>query len=512
MSPHPDVVRPTQELPSRTDPVVAGLSEAIGGPPGAHALFRRRFWTPVRVALALTCLVLAFNWVQKSPCRDGAWSDHEQYRNACYTDVLALYYVEQLSDGAVPYFHHEVEYPVLTGFMMGVIGLPVHYLVASGVGGQLTDALATVGLAEGGPPNEGKWFYDATALALAGFALLTAWAIARMRTRRPWDAAMFALAPALFLTATVNWDLLAVGLSTVALYAWSTRRPGLAGVLLGLAVAAKFYPLLLLGPLILLCLRRRSPDAVSAAASTTGAAVATWAAVNLPILALAPNGWKRFFELNSERGVDWGTLWYIGTHLPAGTGPDGRPQVGFEPFHALSRDVDRLNTVSWILFTLCCAGIGALILFAPRRPRLGAMAFLVVAAFLLTNKVWSQQFVLWLIPLAVLARPRWRAFLAWQACELAYFFAFYQILLRTSTGKALLPEGVFTLASVARWLSVATLCGLVVYEALRPEADVVRRNGVDDPEGGPLDETSDEADDLPRFQREHHAVGGLAPA
>ena len=54
--------------------------------------------------------------------------------------------------------------------------------------------------------------------------------------------------------------------------------------------------------------------------------------------------------------------------------------------------------------------------------------FLTVAGFLLVNKVDSPQYVIWLIPLAVLARPRWRPFLAWQAAELLvvlsrfYFF------------------------------------------------------------------------------------------
>jgi uncharacterized membrane protein len=47
----------------------------------------------------------------------------------------------------------------------------------------------------------------------------------------------------------------------------------------------------------------------------------------------------------------------------------------------------------------------------------------VVAAFLLVNKVYSPQYVLWLLPLAVLARPRWRDLLIWQACELVYFAA-----------------------------------------------------------------------------------------
>ena len=34
--------------------------------------------------------------------------------------------------------------------------------------------------------------------------------------------------------------------------------------------------------------------------------------------------------------------------------------------------------------------------------------FLIVVAFTLTNKVYSPQYSLWLVPLAVMARPRWR--------------------------------------------------------------------------------------------------------
>jgi uncharacterized membrane protein len=45
----------------------------------------------------------------------------------------------------------------------------------------------------------------------------------------------------------------------------------------------------------------------------------------------------------------------------------------------------------------------------------GAMAFLVVAAFLMTNKVYSPQYVLWLLPLMILARPKWRDWLIFTA-------------------------------------------------------------------------------------------------
>ena len=44
-----------------------------------------------------------------------------------------------------------------------------------------------------------------------------------------------------------------------------------------------------------------------------------------------------------------------------------------------------------------------LTLAAPVRPRVAQLAFLLVAGFLILNKVWSPQYSLWLVPLAVLA-------------------------------------------------------------------------------------------------------------
>jgi uncharacterized membrane protein len=114
----------------------------------------------------------------------------------------------------------------------------------------------------------------------------------------------------------------------------------------------------------------------------------------------------------------------------------------------------------------------------------------VVAAFLIFSKVWSQQYVLWLLPLAVLARPRWGAFLAWQLAELCYFTAFYGELLGAS-GKGVFPETVFVLAALFRLVMVCVLAGLVVRDALHPERDMVRRTYEDDPDGGIFDGAPD---------------------
>src|SRR5262249_8833546 len=159
------------------------------------------------------------------------------------------------------------------------------------------------------------------------------------------------------------------------------------------------------------------------------------------------------------------------------------PSGGLAPFRWLGSHITQLNTLTYVLFGLGCLGVLWVGLRAPKRPRLAQLCFLVVAIFLLTSKVWSQQFVLWLIPLAVLARPRWGAFLVWQAAELGYFLAFYAQMLNMS-GHFVIPEGTFVLAASLRWLTVAAMVVFVVRDILVPERDVVRRTyDGDDPDG-----------------------------
>jgi uncharacterized membrane protein len=108
--------RPDRVVPSWSDPVVAQASEAVGGPWGRHAVTGRAlFWTPLRICLLFTSLVLSFAWVKQAPCADGNWAGYVQYTHFCYSDTVPLFTVHGLDRGRVPYLDSPVEYPVLTG-------------------------------------------------------------------------------------------------------------------------------------------------------------------------------------------------------------------------------------------------------------------------------------------------------------------------------------------------------------------------------------------------------------
>ena len=221
-----------------------------------------------------------------------------------------------------------------------------------------------------------------------------------------WDAALVGASPLVIFQIFTNFDALATALTLGGLLAWARRRPVLAGVLIGLGVAAKLYPLLLLGPLLVLGIRTGRLREV---ARTAAATAVTWLLVNLPVLVLFPRGWSEFFRLNTRRGEDMDSLYNV---VKSFTG-----WPGFDPDLGFWQPPKILNAVVLLLFVLCCAAIGYIALTAPRRPRVAQLALLVVAAFLFTNKVWSPQFSLWLVPLAVLALPHRRILLAWMTID-----------------------------------------------------------------------------------------------
>ncbi len=430
--------------PSEADPSVAGLTVGLGGPSGRFARLGSSWWTPLRIALAVCTITFSLGVLQKAPCMEAGW-DRQSWRPfkaLCYSDIGFLYQERGFADGNRPFLdtgnYPVLEYPVLTGAFMEVAA-------------QITWVIT-------GDPKKDvtvEQKRDATPRGVAS----------RPGAARgqPMDALYVAAAPVLALTSTINWDLFAVALTAGAMFAWSRGRPIWFGVLLGLGTAAKFYPFLLLGPLLIVCIRGRK---LWPWFQAVVAAIVAWGLVNAPIYLLAKNEWMSFWTFNDERESDYGSIWYV--------------------LKLANHEVADVNQLNIVIFAGLCLSIAILGLMAPRPPRFAQLAFLVVAAFLLINKVYSPQYVLWLLPLVALARPRLRDWLIWQACECFYWMLVWMHLAQfLAPGASDQPDRIYWLSVILRMAGTLWLMLVVSRDILLPENDPVRQGDVvDDPSDG----------------------------
>jgi uncharacterized membrane protein len=391
----------------------------------------------IGLGMVFVCLAatLALGLAQKSPCGGGDWGDGRQYRRLCYTDIVPLLGAEQLTGDRLPFLDPCVqsegncdEYPVLSMWTMRV---------AAWVSG----------------PDVSSYFTaNVLILTIAAFAIaLCLYVVVGGR------ALYFALAPTLLVYAYVNWDLLAVAFATGATLLYLRRRDVGAGVLLGLGAAAKFYPALLLIPFVAGRLRAREPDR---ATHLGWAAAASWLVVNLPFAVVAPAGWWEFFRFNSQRPADWDSLWFLACHRISG--------------QLSSCENTRLvNVASALAFVALVAVVWRW--KAGRDPGFArwTLAFPLLILFLLTNKVYSPQYGLWLLPWFALAMPDLRLFLAFEAADVAVFvtrFSFFGEL----SGVGGLPFGAFEAAVVVRAVVLAVCVVAWVHRRAPAPAPVPR--------------------------------------
>lgn len=361
------------------------------------------------LVLASLTATLVVGLAVKSPCATGDWGDGRAYERFCYTDIVPLLDTEQLTGGRLPYLDaceedgaNCDEYPVLSMYAMR--------------------SAAWISNA-----NPGYFYVNVALLSIA--AIVVAASLYRVVGSR---ALSFALAPTLAIYAFMNWDLLAVALATVGTLAYVRRRDVWSGVLLGLGAAAKLYPVLLVVPFMAGRLRERD---LQGARGISLAAASTWLLVNLPFALGGFGAWTEFFRFNSARSADWDSLWFHGCRHLTG-------ELYCQP-------VAELNVASAVLF----AGATGLVwwLKARREPDFArwTLGLPILIAFLLTNKVYSPQFSLWLLPWFALTLPDLRLFAAFSAAEVAVFLTRFSWLGRF-LGFDGLPLGAFEIALLAR--------------------------------------------------------------
>jgi uncharacterized membrane protein len=389
---------------------------------------------PVSLALVLICasVTMVLGVAAKAQCASGDWGDLRQYKHLCYSDIVPLLGTEQLErpqGSRLPFLNPCTpvagqncdEYPVLTMYFIRV---------AAWFSG-----------------NNYARFYYVNAALLFACALLIAALLYLMAGAR---ALMFALAPTLLIYGTMNWDLFAVVFATAGTLYLFRRRDVASGAMLGLGGAAKAYPILLAIPFVGQRLREHRPDA---AIKIAWATLGTWALINLPFALASPSSWFTFFRFNADRRPDFDSLWYVGC------------------LHASSicrlstRSVNILSAVLLLGAFVCVWGLRAL--RHPDFPR-WTLGFPLIALFLLTNKVYSPQYGLWLLPWFALAVPGLRGFIAFEIADVAVFVARFGWFFSRFEADSSTPMGWFEIAILVRTAVLLWCIGIWIWNAHEP--------------------------------------------
>jgi uncharacterized membrane protein len=364
------------------------------------------------VLLAIIAALLSF--VKFDYCRSNGWTPPGDYIHACYSDFPALFGDRGLITNSWPYSSatNAVEYPPLTGLVMWATS----FLVGNG-------------------EDKFRNYFDINALLVALLFIAT---VVFLKKLKPELWYLFPIAPAVVASLYINWDIWAVISALAAIYYFDIGKYNKSAIALGISIATKFFPIVLLLPIALILIRKsKIRELVLYIAYTS----ITWLLINLPFIITTPVGWFRFFKLNSERAADWGSIWHA--------------------LEIFGLNIKQLNLVSLIVFALGALAFTLFVFGIPEVPKLATIAFFIVAIFVTASKVYSPQYVLWLTPLAILAmvdkKDRFD-FWVWQFAELIYHFAIWQYLAEVSGASFAIPAGAYAVAIVLRIAALTWFC------------------------------------------------------
>jgi uncharacterized membrane protein len=364
------------------------------------------------VLLAIIAALLSF--IKFDYCRANGWTPPGDYIHACYSDFPALFGDRGLITNSWPYSSvtNAVEYPPVTALIMWVTS----FLVGDG-------------------ENKFVNYFDINALLVALLFIAT---VVFLKRLKPELWYLFPIAPAVVASLYINWDIWAVISALAAIYYFDVGKYHKSAVALGLSIATKFFPIVLLLPIALILFRKSKIKELILYLALTSV---TWLLINLPFIITTPTGWFRFFKLNSERAADWGSIWHA--------------------LEIFGLNIKQLNLVSLIAFMVATLAFILFVFGIPDIPKLATIAFFIVAIFVTASKVYSPQYILWLTPLAILAMADKKDrfdFWVWQFAELIYHFAIWQYLAEVSGASFAIPAGAYAVAIVLRIAALTWFC------------------------------------------------------
>lgn len=384
----------------------------------------------------MVLLPMAGAVIRQGHCLRQGWNGDEQFWRGCFSDLPAQYQLAGLDSGIAGWLgsgRSPEQMPLLSGLMSllgGLVPAGSNWLDAS------------------------RWYMTMWILLLAACAVVGVWCVARLRPQRLDLATQLALSPVHVVAALLSADLVIVTLVLAAMLARGFRRPTLAGVLLGLALAGHAWVGLVL---IALLVSARRFGYREEAGRTAVVAVATTAAIAAVLLVIAPE------VVTGPLSTWWGAKAGYGSVLMI---PDllGYPLPGW-----VSR---AFALIGWV------GAVYAAWLMAKRawRPATWAqVAAFAVPILALTGTSVPVQAVLWVLPFAILAGVSWRTHLGLVAVEAVHATALWMHIGAASDPDKGLPGTWYAIVLLGRTIAWGFLLWSVWYTpvdnpAPRPQA------------------------------------------
>ncbi len=332
-----------------------------------------------RVIVLLAIIASLFSFAKFSHCEKSVWAGPDQYIHACYSDLPALFSERAFGKGQWAFSGGDqaVEYPALQGAIMW----------------------ATAKVSPDGPVS----YFNFSSILIALLFIASAILVYRIK---PEIAVVYALAPTGILALFINWDLWAIITTLLAIYWFDRKRELVSAFVLGVSIATKFFPIVLLLPIFIIFFRRHE---LKRGLQYLGISLGSFIAINFPFALTTPEGWWRFYDLNLHREADWGSIWY-----------------------ALSIFGVNLTHINYLSILTLLIGVLAVSIFLLQTRDILSLAESSIFIFIVlmtVSKVYSPQYVLWLTPLVILAIKDKRDlswFWFWQSAEVLYHFAIWQ--------------------------------------------------------------------------------------
>ena len=320
-----------------------------------------------------------------------------------YSDVFNENSIDPTLAKKIPYLERPIEYPIITGFFIYLMWYFGKSLIGYVI---LTWIFLTL---------------CAIITAIVLYKLCKLYVVNEKRLLR-----FYVFAPSLIIFGIYNWDIIAVMFMVLSIYCFYKNQYIWSAIFLSLGFNTKLFPILLL-PVMLLKTNLKQGIKIALIF------LITFLILNAYFLINSFDVWKKTYVFHSAREPNIDSIWSL-TNLNTNT----------------------INKLSAALFLFSYL----ILIYNHKKYDLISLSFASVLLFLSFNKIFSPQYILWLLPFFVLSQTIARK--VFYSLEAANIIVFLSTLYWIFASK----EQIFLIAANISVIARSLILAFIVYKVI----------------------------------------------